>query len=690
MSATVVSDLRTKVIRRVVALATLLLTAAATGSFVAIALGNGDWNLFEVLSAPLFAILFAWIAFSFCLATVGFLSLARQNWRAWRQTNDSEYLGDHPDQTVQRTAVLMPVYNESPTRVFAGIKAMIQELRARGIGDAFAFYVLSDTTDHETWIAEEMAWADLVETLDAGDCLFYRHRPHNKSRKAGNIADFVERWGAHHEFMIVLDADSLVSASTMNAMVQRMRADTKLGILQVPPVPIGRNSLFARMQQFAASVYGPIFVQGFAVWAGNEGNYWGHNAIIRVEAFRRHCDLPVLPGSAPLGGEILSHDFVEAALMLRAGWKVQVATDLAGSFEECPTTIADYAQRDQRWCQGNLQHSKLLVAEDFRPLSRMHFSCGLMSYLASPLWILFTLMCIAAMALDAWTHKQTVPSDAALGALIIFSVSMALLLLPKLWSVLLIFFSREHVNQHGGYFRLAASALFETVMSVLLSPIMAIYHTRFVLAVLRGTNVKWNSQQRDERGVSWREAVMQMSALTLGGILASLVIYSTAPELFLWFSPLIAGVILSIPIVVAMGSQRIGLWLHRHGLLLVPSETNPPPVCVYHKLALQEKPSDHRVCETANWFTETILNPRVFALHTAILRSTSSDNAMPQHESKAIEATAAAKGIAAIPVSARKAILSDSATLTRLHREAQLALIDRRQDNTQRDRVTLD
>ncbi len=248
----------------------------------------------------------------------------------------------------------------------------------------FEFFILSDTRDSEIAAEEERLWSLAIDAEMKRSQFFTVDEPKNVGRKAGNLEDFCQRWGAHYKYMVVLDADSLMDASTLQSMVQRMEADSKLGILQVPPRPINRNTWFARLQQFAASVYGPIFTEGLDAWADGQSNYWGHNAIIRVAPFAQHCGLPLLPGKAPLGGEILSHDFVEAALMLRSGWRVQLASDLDGSYEECPTNLLDYAIRDQRWCQGNLQHARLIVSEGFHPTSRFHMAMGVLAYLASP------------------------------------------------------------------------------------------------------------------------------------------------------------------------------------------------------------------------------------------------------------------------------------------------------------------
>ncbi len=665
----------TRRIRCFVAFMTLMLVAIATSSFASIANDLRGVNYFELAGIPLFAILFAWIAFSFCLATLGFVALWRERIEMVDHVADL-HLGDPGSPNIQvepreRTAVLMPIYNESPDRVMAGIKAMLLDLREQSLQDQFDFYILSDTTNHATWIREEVAWSELMRSLNISDGVFYRHRPQNTCRKAGNIADFVERWGSRHEFMIVLDADSLISGATLGEMVKRMREDDRLGILQVPPVPIGRSSLFARLQQFAASVYGPIFVKGFSLWSGVEGNYWGHNAILRVEAFRLHCDLPVLPGKPPLGGEILSHDFVEAALLVQAGYKVEIATDLGGSYEECPTTLADYAQRDQRWCQGNLQHSKLVASENFRPLSRFHMSCGIMSYLASPIWVLFTGLCMAGMFVETQDFNGVSRFKPYSGALAIFIVSMVMLLLPKLWSVLLVCQSRRERALHGGFVMLCLSSLLETLFSVLLSPIMAIYHTRFVIAALRGKSVRWSAQQRDEHGVTWSEAFGQFSAFTLAGELVALLLAKFAPALFPWFSPLLIGVVFSIPLAVAMGSRKIGLALRSLGALLIPSEIDPPSVCQHLQHGIEDAKATAHYSDQVDWFEDLIHNPRTFAIHAAIQRSTVEGSTMPIHQLKAIEAAFATGGAGSIPLESRSALLHDIDTLKRLHVQAQ-------------------
>ncbi len=361
---------------------TLAHTSLATWMFAS-GIPSGSIVSGSVLTL-LFVLLFSTIAFSFWMAILGFIRrLLLLPKRA--ASNHIAY------STVWRrrvkpvtTAILVPVYNEDPQDVYAGVLAMRRSLIERCSGDGFAFFILSDTNNAEIAVQEEMLWAQVVEDDNSTVPIYYRRRTENKGRKAGNLEDFCVRWGRAYTYMIVLDADSLMDGATMQAMVDRMESKAQLGILQVPPVPINRLTWFARLQQFAANLYGPVFTEGLHAWASEEGNYWGHNAIIRIEPFMHHCGLPTLPGQAPLGGEILSHDFVEAAMMVRAGWGVELATDLGGSYEECPTNLLDYAIRDQRWCQGNLQHGRLVLSEGFHPTSRFHMGMGVLSYASSP------------------------------------------------------------------------------------------------------------------------------------------------------------------------------------------------------------------------------------------------------------------------------------------------------------------
>lgn len=574
--------------RRFVILLALVLLAIGVWIYLAILRSGGSPNLLQWLSVPLFVILFGWISYSFAMATLGLIHSLKG-----RSDTGTGRAGDFPAPPDSvRTAILVPVYNESPEDVFAAVDAMNQSMVRTGRHANFDFFILSDTTNPEVWLREEELWRHICrndpEHAAAEDrCrVFYRHRSQNKSRKSGNIAEFCELWGDGYEFMVVLDADSLMEGETITTMVDRISANPKLGILQVPPVPIGRQSFFARIQQFSADVYGPVYAAGFAAFTGAQGNYFGHNAVIRVDAFKKFCHLPVLAGAAPLGGEILSHDFVEAALMLKNGYEVIVATDLGGSFEECPTTVTDFAKRDQRWCQGNLQHSKLLVSQGFHPLSRMHFTTGLLSYVGSPIWIAFMALTLVAIAMRGDT---LVDDGSATGlALGLFIASMLMLLSPKFYALFLNLIDADRRRQLGGGVRLTLSVLLETAVSVLIAPVFAIYHSSFVISTLIGKSVQWKAQQRDERGVSFADATRDLWWITGIGILSTAAVWFFTPAHLAWYMLFAIGLWLAIPMTVLTASSAIGKWLQARGLLLTDSETRQLPIVKLRDSSLRE------------------------------------------------------------------------------------------------------
>ena len=657
------------------------IAAIGCAAYTVLITADDHWSIYDFVTASLFPILFGWIAFSFGLAREGHRSLGHEirlgaeRSKASRvtQSSNAQPPSAHAlvtdslapsgsalpdtDRDATTVAVLMPVYNESPTRVLAGVAAMCESLRNIESLSQFEFYILSDSTRPEVWLDEQWHWEQLRRNFpDAA--IHYRHRPENTCRKSGNIADFCRRWGARHEHMIVLDADSLIEGDTMVEMTRRVRKDPTIGILQAPPRPVGRSSLFARLQQFSSWLYGPLFARGYALWSADQGNYWGHNAIIRVEAFCDHCELPKLSGRGPLGGEILSHDFVEAALMVRNGYRVVLADDLDGSFEECPTTLMDYAIRDQRWCQGNLQHSKVLASAGFDPISRTHFIGGLMSYVASPIWMAFTMVSILGFIVQQLSSRPTSDPMHVL-AISLFVFSMALLLLPKFFAL--------HVSRRRGpgFLTNVRGALLEMGMSVLLSPIMAICHTKFVLSTLCGWKVRWNAQQRDESGLSLTEAITQHWTTTLLGVAVAAGLYALSPGLLAWFSPLLLGLWFSIPLAMAMASTRFGKWLRQRGWLLIPEESQPPAVVRWADIwsrklgALSAEPRD--------LFERLIDDPKFLSMHVGILDATDSDRPLASHQRKAIEAGYAAGGIEKVPGDMIRGMLGDGELLKKLH-----------------------
>ena len=390
-----------------------------------------------IFMLALFLALFAWIALSFTSGLAGFCSLL---------AGGGCRLGTGPDaplpQLTSRTALLMPTYNEPPARVMAGLQAIWESLRDTGAADAFDLFILSDTTDPQIWIAEEAGFLALRERTGGEACIFYRRRPKNIARKSGNIAEWVTRFGGAYAQFLILDADSLMTGETLVRLAGAMERHPDVGLIQTLPIITGATTLFARVQQFAGRVYGPLIAHGIAWWHGAEGNYWGHNAMIRTRAFAEQAGLPELAGRKPFGGPIMSHDFVEAALMRRGGWAVHMVPGVPGSYEEVPPTLTDLAVRDRRWCQGNLQHLAVLPTRGFAAVSRLHLLTGIGSYITAPLWLLFILTGILIAVQARFVQPDYFPQGKSLfpqwpvidpvRAMWMFVGTMALLLVPKL------------------------------------------------------------------------------------------------------------------------------------------------------------------------------------------------------------------------------------------------------------------
>lgn len=496
-----------------------------------------------------------------------------------------------------RTVLLMPIHNENQARVTASLQAMAEGLGSEGVAGVFEIAVISDSTNIETWVAETMAVNHLRAALSGIMPVWYRRRWHNIGGKAGNIEEFVKRWGGRYDYMVVLDADSLMSPAVVITLIQRMEGDRMLGLLQTAPRPISQLSLFARLQQFSGWVYGVLIARGISAWAGNDSNYWGHNAAIRTAAFAGACGLPVLPGEKPLGGHVLSHDFVEAALMRRAGWKVRMAVDLKDSWEESPPSLAEAAARDRRWAQGNLQHVKVVGARGLSFFSRIHFFVGIMSYLSSPIWMLLILTGFALTLQAEFTKPRYFGNDHQLfphwpyfdvrRMSELFIISMIVLLTPKILGVLRSLCSATTRKEGGGILGLLAGSFIETVLSALYAPILMLIQTKGVIQILLGKDSGWNAQRRLASGVLWREALGDHWTHTLIGMVAAFLAYQLSPSFLWWVSPVLLSLVMSIPLAKASGSIRLGRILKRWAILQTPEESHIPEI-VRHRDEIEQ------------------------------------------------------------------------------------------------------
>ncbi|MCF8502939.1 MAG: glucans biosynthesis glucosyltransferase MdoH [Rhodospirillum sp.] len=648
----------------------LALTAVAAESFIRILSVDGLSPL-DIALTVVFLPLAAWLAQSFCTLTAGALVIGYHRFTG-RPTKDAAHRSERRNQG--RVAILMPVYNEDSGGVFARVGAMRDALAELGQGDRYDLFVLSDSTDGDKWMAEEVAWHGELARAPQGPRLFYRRRFRNTRRKTGNIAWFVERHGAAYGHMVVLDADSLMTGESIQELTRRMDANPLVALIQAPPKLIRGETPFSRMLQFSGDVYGPLSAAGLAYWAGGEGNYWGHNAIIRVEAFAQCCGLPELPGRAPLGGEILSHDFVEAALLRRAGWRVSVAWDLGGSYEEPPPTLEDFMVRDRRWCQGNMQHGRVLFARGLHWVSRVHLLIGIMSYVTSPLWLIFLVL----SGLQAWTlaHSQAVyfregvpwaswPISREQEAAYLLAGTLGMLFLPKLWGLLLCLFHGPSRRARGGLGRLLVGFLMENVISALIAPIMMIRHSQFVVAILTGAKVDWKPQRRGVEKGTLAVAIGAYRDVSLIGLAALVFVLVSAPDLGIWLSPVLAGLIGAPVIGLALADPTLGKRLAASGLLSIPEDRTPPAVA--SRMEALDRAARERVVSPETLFSNIILDPESNARHRRLVEATGE---LPTATPETLERAAALAvhlGPAALDREERKALLESAPHLDRLH-----------------------
>ncbi|MBL3825490.1 MULTISPECIES: glucans biosynthesis glucosyltransferase MdoH [unclassified Marinobacter] len=584
---------------------------------------GGTW--LELGMTALFAILYAWIAVGFWTAVFGFvLRLTGGDRHGLLRRHNPEALAATP---LAKTAILLPIYHEPVEWTLSGLKAVYRDIERTGRIEHFEFYILSDSRDPDVWLEEQRRWHELARELGAEGRLFYRRRPVNLNYKSGNVADFLRRWGRRCKYMVVLDADSLLSGDTVVRMVQLMEREPGVGILQTNPTIINGKSLFARVQQFANRFYSTLFATGLAAIQMGDAAFWGHNAILRTEPFMKHCGLPKLGGFGIFGGPIMSHDFVEAAFMGRAGYEVWLETGFGNSFEESPPTLADELSRDNRWAKGNLQHLWVMFREPgLRFAHRMAFLNGVMAYLASPLWfgflVLTTLeaarMTLAPIEYFPEGHQGPFPLWPEWRpdwALVLALSTFALLFLPKFLAILDAVLHR-YTREFGGFLRLFASVLLEIVISILLAPVRMWAHSRYVVAALLNLSLSWSGQNRTEE-TTWRQAlVTQFPGMLVGGCWSAFAL-SLDKLFFLWSLPVAIPLLVAAPTAVYLSRIGPGSVLKAWGLLRIPEEREPPLPLLDDARTFRSEP----VCDSV-WspFEQAVLNPGLNRLHRALAK----------------------------------------------------------------------
>ena len=621
--------------------------------------GNG-LNGLEITMVVVFTPLFYQLAIGFWLAIMGVYIKAARTPDPLDLTNSLKP-EDHAAPLDGSVGIIMPVYNEDVTRVFEGLRVIFQSLEKTGQLKNFDFFVLSDSDSPNKWIEEETAWIELCKQLNAFGKIFYRKRRKPINRKSGNVSDFCRRWGKKYRYMLVLDADSVMSGETMVQMTRIMDKHPAIGILQTAPRVFGAETLFGRVMQFAGALYGGPFMAGLNYMQMGDATFWGHNAIIRLAPFIEYCALPELPGKEPFGGRILSHDFVEAALMRKAGWYVFLLPVSEGSYEEGPPTLLDTLKRDRRWCQGNMQHIWLLFAKGWKPISRLNFLHGILSYVASPLWFLFLLIATILAGMKQLTSSMDRPSGA-----ILLVLTLVLLFVPKLAIMLSEMCRKDVRREYGGAGKVMLGCIVDTLFFSLLAPILMIFHSKFVIYTLTGKGVKWAAQRRKADGSSdWQESIQNFAGVTIMALLWMAIAITQSPTFFFWIMPVLLGIACSIPFSIISSSD---LW--REKLFFTREEIDKPFVIAqlqenFAKAQQRSKPltrlADHY------GLMQSVLDPYINALHVGLLRQRQRATPESREYLENLRKRLLRDGPAALNPREVKALMYDPDIMLRLH-----------------------
>lgn len=537
---------------------------------VATVLGAGGWSLLDYVLFIAFAFGSPWTVLGFWNSVIGFwlLHIAHD---PMQQVAPFAAAGDQPTPIALRTAILMTLRNEDPVRAFLRLRTVKASVDATGEGAQFDYYILSDTNDEAVGLAEAAAAEAWAKEVGQPGRIFYRRRLVNTGFKAGNVRDFCETSGTKYELMLPLDADSLMSGTSIVRLTRMMQAHPRLGILQSLVVGMPSSSMFARIFQFGMRHGMRTYTMGQAWWVGECGPFWGHNALVRIKPFVEQCHLPILPGKPPLGGAVLSHDQVEATLMRRAGYEVRVLPIEDGSWEENPPTMLDFAKRDVRWCQGNMQYIKLLDTPGLYPMSRFQLVWAILMFLGIPAW---TLM-IGLSPLAAWEAQGIADYPGRLAAFI-YVAFFLMYLSPKIAGLLDAVLTKGGMARYGGPLRFAVSAVIEIVFSFLQGAVSTIRTTIFMIGLAFGKSVTWGGQSRDAYGISWRTAILDLWPQLLFGVIVCSGLYAVSPTAFWWSLPLTAGYLLAVPFAVVTAWPAMGQLFQSLGLNGIPEDFDTP------------------------------------------------------------------------------------------------------------------
>jgi membrane glycosyltransferase len=541
-------------------------------------LGANGFTIAEMVLLGCFWITLPWTAIGFWNAVIGFILMrVTKNPAQHVFPASSNTVGDEP--ITSSTAVAMCIRNEDVEQVYRNLNSMIARLVASNVGDQFHVYVLSDSNDASIIPHEEKRFEDLKRAWGGKLHVTYRRRVENPGFKAGNIREFCERWGHYHDFMLTLDADSVMSASSILRLVRTMQANPNLGILQSLVVGLPSDSSFTRVFQFGMRMGMKSYTLGSAWWQADCGPYWGHNALIRMQPFIDHCHLPQLKGDGPLSGWILSHDQVEAVYMRRAGYECRVLAEEGGSYEENPPHILEFIRRDLRWCHGNMQYFKLLGEKGLKLTSRIQLVLAILMFIGSPAWMLFVITATSALLFPSFIAMNP---DISGSGYALFGIIMTMIFAPKIASVADVLLRADLRKKFGGGVAIIFGAFAEIIFSMMLAPIMAIANTIFLfnLFVLRKPKA-WEAQSRQAEALPFAITARHLWPQMLFGLAGFAAIFSGMKVDWVAVAmcvPVFVGPLFAIPFGISSSHPDLGRFAAKLGLWQLPEEQAPPVI----------------------------------------------------------------------------------------------------------------
>lgn len=527
---------------------------------------NNQDSITDYIQLGLFFILFMWIAMGFVTAMMGVYVAI------FKDKHSLNSKGLENTKTNSKTAVIMTICNEDIDSVFAALSATLGSVLTVNSKEIFDFFILSDSNNKEI-INEELLKYDLLKNNFPSINIYYRRRIYRTKKKSGNVEDFCRRWGKNYEYMVVLDADSVMTGECLEKLTILMDKNPLAGIIQTVPKTFGHDTLHARVEQFSSRMMGKLFTLGMQFWQLGESHYWGHNAIIRIKPFMENCSLAKIQGKGSLSGAILSHDFVEAALMRRAGYKVFICADLEGSYEQQPPNMLAELQRDRRWCQGNLQNIQLLTQPNLHMAHRAMLLTGVMSYFSAPIWLAFIMLGSLSWIFEGNSLLNISNNNHNIQLLWLLTAIM--LMAPRILGFITAILTNES-KEYGGFGTLLKSTLLECLLSILKAPIKMAAHSLFVFGALSGLKLEWKSPPREALNLKWSEVILAYWSFTSSAISLLIVEHILNPHSTIWLLPVCIPLILAIPFTLITGKVEYGIFMKKAGFLLIPEEIKIP------------------------------------------------------------------------------------------------------------------